>query len=49
MRKQTMIDTTYKPLSDLKELYRETEQVRRKREYDQKKLERKLARMTTRK
>jgi hypothetical protein len=41
-----MIKQTYKPFAALKELYRETEQDRRKREYDQKKLERKLSRMT---
>jgi hypothetical protein len=40
-----MIESTYKPFAELKTKYRETEQARRKREYDQKKLTRKLARM----
>jgi hypothetical protein len=39
-----MIEQTYKSLSDLKELYREEQQDRHKRAYDQKKLERKLSR-----
>jgi hypothetical protein len=45
-RKQTMIENTYKPLAELKALYRDTEQERRKRAYDDKKLARKLNRMT---
>ncbi|WP_442497660.1 hypothetical protein [Methylobacter sp. sgz302048] len=41
-----MIKQTYKSLAELKAQYREVEQDRRKREYDQKKLERKLSRMS---
>jgi hypothetical protein len=41
-----MIENTYKPLAELKALYRETEQDRKKRAYDDKKLSRKLARLS---
>jgi hypothetical protein len=41
-----MIESTYRPLHELKAQFREVEQDRKKREYDQKKLERKLSRMT---
>jgi hypothetical protein len=39
-----MIKQTYQPLAELRDQYRELEQARRKREYDQKKLARKLSR-----
>jgi hypothetical protein len=41
-----MIESTYRPLHELKAQFREVEQDRKKRAYDDKKLARKLARLS---